>query len=273
MAFAYAGEGSPDYAPCHYGASRIAFRGPARVVRPGCIAALGGTETYGKFVHEPYPALLEGLVGRQVVNLGCLSAGPDVYLGDPEVLSIARSAAVVVLQVPGAVNLSNRFYSVHPRRNDRFLRPTPDLRALCPDLDLTEVHFTGHLMRLLQQTGGRRLDAVAEALRAAWLDRTRALIRQIGVPVVLLWLSDGPVPAPGQGKPDGEPPLVDAAMLRAVAADAAGLVDVRFSRAHPRDHAGKAYAPLDEVAAQAVPGPLAHAETALALARAVEPLL
>ncbi len=273
MAFAYPGEGSPDYAPCHYGASRLTFRGPSRPLRPGYVAALGGNETYGKFVHEPWPSLLEGMIGRQVVNLGCQGAGPDVFLGDEEVLALASGAAVAILQVPGAINLSNSFYTVHPRRNDRFLRPGPDLRALYPDLDLTEVHFTRHFLRLLRAAGPRRFDTVAEALRAAWTDRMRALLSRVAAPVVLVWLSDQPPPAAGRGTPDAEPPLVDAGMLAAVAGQAAACVEVLFDRMAPGDSDGKAYAPLDRIAAEGVPGPVSHAGAALALARALRPML
>ena len=65
-----------------------------------------------------------------MVNLGCLNAGPDVYLNDPEILRIASKADVTVLQVVGAANLTNRFYTVHPRRNDRFLHASPWLQTV-----------------------------------------------------------------------------------------------------------------------------------------------
>jgi hypothetical protein len=196
-----------------------------------------------------------------------------VFLGDEEVLAMASGAAAVILQVPGAVNLSNRFYSVHPRRNDRFLRPGAELRALYPDLDLTEVHFTRHLLYLLRATGPHRFEVVAEALRAAWTDRMRALLSRIAAPVVLVWLSDRAPPAAGRGTPDGEPPLVDAAMLAALASQAAETVEVSLDRAAPGDAEGKAYASLDRIAAEGAPGPIAHAGAAAALARALRPML
>jgi hypothetical protein len=187
---------------------------------------------------------------------------------------MASRASVAILQVPGAGNLSNRFYTVHPRRNDRFLRPMPELRALYPDLDLTEVHFTGHLLGLLHRTGPRRFETVAEELRARWAERMADLVARIAVPVVLLWAADRPPPAPGPAEPSAEPLLVDSGMLAAAGAAAAGVCEVVWSREACRSGlAGKAFAELDRPAAEAAPGPLAHAESALALARAVRPFL
>lgn len=270
MAFASPGDGSLDYFPCRYGEARLTFRGPAQTLRQGYVAALGGTETYGKFIAEPWPALVARATGQQVVNLGLVNAGPDAYLGEPEVLALAAGARAVVLQVTGAANLSNRFYAVHPRRNDRFLRPTPALRALYPELELTEVHFTRHLLGLLRDTAPRRFETVAAALRQAWSDRMAALVARIPVPVVLLWMADRPPPPAGKGTLDAAPALVDAAMLAALRPRVAAVVEVAFSpAARGGGVQGKVFAPLDRVAAEGVPGPAAHEEVAAALAEAL----
>ena len=47
------------YAPCRYGMSRIMFRGPKRRLDNPYFACIGGTETYGKFIDRPFPALIE----------------------------------------------------------------------------------------------------------------------------------------------------------------------------------------------------------------------
>ncbi len=62
----------------------------ARLTAPYGVV-IGGTETYGKFVPDPYPALIEARMGLQMVNLGCLNAGPDVFLNEPEVFAIAAA--------------------------------------------------------------------------------------------------------------------------------------------------------------------------------------
>ena len=70
MAYAYPGDGALDYFPCRYGMSKLLFRGPHRELDGPFCAVLGGTETYGKFVADPYPALVEQMTGLRMVNLG-----------------------------------------------------------------------------------------------------------------------------------------------------------------------------------------------------------
>ena len=70
MAYAFPGAGALDYFPCRYGTSRLLFRGPRRMLDRPYVALLGGTETYGKYVPQPYPALIEAETGLRMVNLG-----------------------------------------------------------------------------------------------------------------------------------------------------------------------------------------------------------
>jgi hypothetical protein len=124
MTYYALGAGALDYLPCRYGTSKLLFRGPRRPLKEPYIAFLGGTETYGKFIANPFPELIEQSIGRTCVNLGCVNAGVDVFATDPQIVKIASGADVTVLQLMGAHNMSNRFYTVHPRRKDRFLKPS-----------------------------------------------------------------------------------------------------------------------------------------------------
>jgi hypothetical protein len=165
MAYAFPGEGALDYFPCNYGASRLTFRGPRRSLDRPYIAFLGGTETYGKYVPDPFPDLVEEEVGLTSINLGCVNAGADVYLNDPEVIEIARGAQAVVVQTMGAVNVANSYYSVHPRRNDRLISVSPCLRALYREVDFTEFNFTRHMMTTLKGTSENWFEVVADNRR------------------------------------------------------------------------------------------------------------
>jgi hypothetical protein len=246
----------------------VLFRGPRREVAQPYAVALGGTETYGKFVPQPFPALVEDAVGLPLLNLGNINAGLDLFLNDPEVLGIARGARVAVVQVVGAANLSNQYYRVHPRRNDRFVQGSPLLRALFREVDLTEFHFTRHLMLGLHRASAERFDVVAAELRATWVERMRSLLRTIPGRKILLWVGasgppqDGVVPDLWQ-----DPMLVTAKMLDAVRPLADTLVEVRPSaEALSAGTAGMAFSPLEEPAARHVPGPAMHHEIAAALA-------
>ena len=272
MAYAFPGEGALDYFPCNYGPSRLLFRGPRRSLDRPYIAFLGGTETYGKYVPEPFSDLVEDEVGYASINLGCINAGPDVYLNEPTVLEIARGAEAVVLQVMGAVNLTNRFYSVHPRRNDRFIAASPALKALYRDVDFTEFNFTRHMLTTLEATSRERFELVSAELRLAWTSRMRGLLEQVAGRTVLLWMADA---APGRARDLAQDPvLVDAAMVEAVRPAAHTYVEaVTTPDARSTSQQGMAFAALESLAAAALPGPSVHRDVARKLVVALDGIL
>jgi hypothetical protein len=268
MAYDYPGAGAPDYFPCRYGTSKLLFRGPRRSLDVPYVVVLGSTATYGKFVTHPYPALVEAATGLQIVNLGCVNAGPDVFLNDPSVLAVAASAQVSVVQIMGAPNLTNRFYTVHPRRNDRFLMAQPLLKAMFREVDFTEFTFTRHMLQTLQEAAPDRFAVVAEDLRAVWVSRMQALLKALSGRVLLLWIADRP-PAPRADIPDlrQDPVLVDAEMIAAVMPFARDFLAVVSSpEALARGVQGMAYGPMEGPVARLVPGPAIHREVAAALA-------
>ncbi len=274
MTYEQAGEGPLHYFPCRYDRSRLLFRGPRRDVAGDHVAFLGGTETYGKFLRDPFPALVEVAVGVPSLNLGCVQAGPDAYLNDPATLEMTRQAAVTVVQVTGALNLSNRLYAVHPRRNDRFLRASPALQSLYPEVDFTEFAFTRHLTRSLADVSPDRFGQVVAELRTAWVARMITLLDRLSPPVVLLWLGLHPPPQAPVADPMADPPLIDAGMLVPLQRRVAAYVEVVAS-----DHAraegvrGMAFPPLEAQAAKGLPGPAVHAEVAAALSPVIRGLL
>lgn len=266
MSFAFPGDVSLDYYPCRYGRSKLLFRGPRRDLATPFVAVLGGVETYGKFVPRPYPALLEDALGHPVVNFGVPWAGPDAWANDPALTELAARARVTVLQLTGAQNLTNRFYAVHPRRNDRFLRASPLLQQIFREVDFTEFTFTRHLLQSLHRVSPQKFAILVEELQAAWLARMTALLPRLGPRVVLLWLQ-------GRGE-EAEPLLVTSSMVEALRPRVAAILPVTFSHAaQASGTAGMMYPPLAEPAAQGLPGPLHHAELAAALTPVVGGLL
>jgi len=275
MAYAFPGAGALDYFPCRYGTSRLLFRGPRRVLDRPYVAVLGGTETYGKYVPRPYPTLIEAETGLRMVNLGCVNAGLDVYLNEPEVTQVAAAAEVAVVQLVGAHNLTNRFYTVHPRRNDRFLGATPMLRSMFREVEFTDFHFTRHMLMTLQAASAVQFELVAEELRAAWVGRMQQLLLRLPTKVVLLWMAgQRPREAARAARLTDDPLLVDAAMIAAVKPMAAAYVEAISSpaaRAHGVE--GMAFGPLDAPAAAGLPGPAVHDEVARKLGPIIESLL
>ncbi len=275
MAYVFPGEGSLDYFPCRYGSSRVLFRGPRRDIERAYVAVLGGTETYGKFVPVPYPDLIERELGLPVANLGCMNAGPDVFLNEIAVTQIAAQASVTVVQILGAQNLSNRYYAVHPRRNDRFLGATPLLRAIYPRVDFTEFNFTRHMLMSLQSASADRFEVLAEELRAAWVARMKLLLSRLGRRVILLWVSDQLPPSPTRRVDLARNPLlIDKEMIHAIRTPVAAYVEAVFSPgALSQGVDGMAFAPMEAPAAAGLPGPAAHREVADLLMPAIHQLI
>jgi hypothetical protein len=275
MAYAFPGAGALDYSPCSYAGSRLVFRGPKADLRQPFVACLGGTETYGKFIPTPFPDLLEEMLDLQVANFGCVNAGPEVYVHERGLMQVVSRAAACVVQVPGAQNLTNRYFSVHPRRNDRFTGPTPLLRKLFAQVDFTEFSFTRHLMHVLQNHSPDRFEVLAEELRAAWVARMKDLLGQIGCPVVLLWLADSPPPGPGRRADLArEPMLVDAEMVAAIKPLATTYVEmIPSAAARAKGAEGMAFGPLEAPAAAHLPGPAVHYELAKRLVPVLQQLI
>lgn len=177
------------YAPCRYGMSRILFRGPRRRLDTPYLAFVGGTETFGKYIDRPFPALVEKDIGRTCVNFGTVNGGVDAFVNDPTIMAACHDADLTVVQVMGANFLSNRFYSVHPRRNDRFLRASTVLQAIYSDVDFSDFTFTRHMLGTLHALSSERFDIVVSELREAWVARMKNMLHQIGPKAVLLWFA------------------------------------------------------------------------------------
>lgn len=257
-----------QYDLCRYGGTKLAFRGPPRTFDVPYIAALGGTETFGPFVQAPFPTLLEEWLDQPVVNLGVRQAGVSLFASEQWMLDRAAGAEVAVLQVMGAGNMSNRLYSVHSRRNDRFLAVSSALKDLFPDVDFTEFSFVRHL---LQSLAGRSTDGfkvLVEELRYAWLQRMRRILSCIDSPVVLLWMSDRASSTPSDWPQGPEPLFVTKAMLDALAGDVAEVVEVVALTEVDRLE-GKLFASNEKEAAFSAPCPVHHAKVAEKLCEVV----
>jgi hypothetical protein len=260
MSYDLPGAGAPDYGLYQLGGSKLRFRGRAGPPGPGAIAVLGGDAVFGRFVDDPFCAILERTVGRDCLNLGMPNAGVDMVLHDPAVLRCAAEASPAVVQVFGAANLTNRYYAVHPRRNDRLISVSRSLRAIYREVDFTEFHFTRHLLSRLQRLSPDRFSAVQDELQRVWTARMRRLLAACGPDTVLLWIEHLELDPLG-----AEPVFVTRAMVDALVADAGALVHLSVRRAGPA-LSGMAVGPMDGLAAARMIGPEGHARIAAALA-------
>ena len=273
MSFEALSPGGLEYSPCRYGNSKVLFRGPRRSLERPFISFFGGTTTYGKFIGTPFPDLVEEAIGVPCINFGCVNGSVDVIANDPFLRDISSKARATVLQVTSPRNMSNRFYRVHPRRNDRFVEPSPLLRAIFRDVDFAEFNFTNHMLKRLEAVSADRFRPVVEELRAAWIARMRLVLSQIQGKSVLLWASDQSPENTG-GDIDADPAFVTRAMLEEVIPFASSYVEVVASQhAIEAGTEGMVYTEYEAPAARMMLGPQMHKDIANALSDALKELL
>lgn len=264
MTFENLGSGPLDYDPCTYGRSRLSFRGPAHSLSGDYVAFIGGTETYGKFIERPFPLLVEEMLGVACVNFGQVNAGVDVFLNDADVISAAERSRVSIVQAMGANNLSNRYYTVHPRRNDRFLKASATMHAVFRDVDFTEFHFTRHMLSALHTAAPDRFPLVIEEVQRAWIARMELLLSRIGRNAMLLWFADhAPEEKADYGQIQSDPFAVERWMIERLRPRVAGVIEVVASpKALAHGTRDMVFGELEAPMAQGMLGPTAHEEAA-----------
>lgn len=268
MSYELKSAGALSGGTCYYAGSRLPVRGPKRDLTTPYIAFLGGTEVFGRFVETPFADVSESLLKTPCINLAAVNAGLDTFASDEALLGVARNAMLSVVQLLGAQNVSNRYYRVHPRRNDRFLQAQVPLKQLFPEVDYTEFHFNKHLLTTLQALSEERFDEVRLHLQETWLTRMQQVIHSLRGRVVLLWVSYDLI---GSTAFNHEPVLVTRQMVEALQAKTKGLVEVAVDTAGPvDDFDGMVMGELDFPAAQHMLGPREHARIGCALAEKLQ---
>lgn len=248
---------------CRYGQSKLWFRGPKRALDDPFVACLGGEETFGRFVETPFVAGLEKRLKRQCLNLGSLFCGVEALCQDKGLVQLANSADICVLQLPGMAGQTNRFYRVHPRRNDRFTGPTQDLVDLFPEVDFTDIHFVRHLLCRLHKTSATRFSMVADELRQSWTNKLESFLCSVTPPVVLLCLNM-------ESDTVFDPAPLEPAMLEALKGHCARSVRMGVHTSGTSDNLEDLlFGTLQQPMAEHVIGPATHRKIADKLSRVI----
>ena len=235
------------------GNAGLRCRGPLDA-GPDATVFLGGSETLGRFVAHPFPMLLNGVHGP-TANFGVAHGGVDCLLGLVGELGDSLRGRCFIVQLPCAANLTNSFFRVHPRRNDRLVAVTPALQRLFPEVDYSEFAFVRALLVALRDQNRTRFGRVREELRATWLRRMRLLVARLPGEVHLLWLV-------GHGPLGAEPAMITDEMVAALGRPFLRIVVDQAKL----DTSGMIFAPQDIAAARHMPGPQQHREIARVVA-------
>ena len=132
------------------------------------------------------------MLGRPVANMAAMNAGLELALGDGAIADAMSRAEAIVLQITGVHHLTNRFYQVHSRRNDRFLQPSDILWVIYREVDFMDFHFSRQMLEHLLTCSEDRFQIVADELKMAWMARMRSLLNRAICPVHLLWIGHLP---------------------------------------------------------------------------------
>ena len=260
-----------DYDVCRFPGTRLEFRGPAPDFDKPFVATLGGGDVFGRYVERPFPALLSEWLQLPVLNLGVVQAGLSLFTEERWLLDMATRSELTILQVLGAQNMSNRLYSVHSRRNDRFLGVSPALKDMFPDVDFTEINFVGHLMETLSTHSPAAFDVLVEELKWAWVQRMERILSFLEGDVLLLWVCDRRPEDVSREREGRDALFVDRDMLNSLTDRITGLVEVIEPRGDSLD--GKIFAPSEREAAKPFLTPAGHARVAEALAERASEIL
>lgn len=260
MAFEARSDEPIDYDKCQYGGSRLIFRGPKRSTKGSYLAFLGGSETFGKYVETPFVDLLETELGIPCFNFGTMNAGIDAFLNDPEILNYCSKAEATVVQIMGAQNMSNRFYSVHPRRNDRFLHASAIMQTIFGEVDFTEFAFTRHMLMTLHSIAPERFASIRTELQKAWVARMQSMMQRINGRKILLWVArrspDMPAERPGV---DCDPLFVNRDMIDKVSNGRHELVEIIVDNSMEGGAlSGMQFPPMEVQSARELFGPKVH---------------
>ena len=228
-----------EYNTYRFGRSRQIFRGPQPDLRGKFLSFIGSASTFGRYSESPFPDQLAEYFGMTGLNLGTDGAGPGFFLADPEVRRAAAEAEVCIVQVMSAAAISNRMFTVRPRRNIRLHNVSDLMMGIYPEVDFERFAFTKPMLRYLHELDDQRFKLIANEMKNAWIGRMQTLLSTIETKTLLFYLSerdpDDVSPPSGDITDMKYPQFVDRAMLDAVKPAADAYVECITSAGMPQD--------------------------------------
>lgn len=179
-----------NYHSYRFGRRQRLLRGPMPDLSGRYIAFLGGEQTFGKFVEEPYTKLVQEETKLTALNIGVDGAGPGFFLNDPVLLEAACRAEVCVIEMTSAWNLSNRLYTVGRRYNRRLRAVSDMLRGLYPQVDFEQYDFVGKMLERLHALDSEKFEMIEKEMSAAWVARMKLLLESVETKKILFWFSE-----------------------------------------------------------------------------------
>ncbi len=204
-----------DYKSTNIAGLTFPCRGPtwADVEAGGHVAFPGAAQTFGAFIHRPFPEQVGQRLGREVLNLGRGGGGPAFFTALPRVMDLVGRCSAVVVQVMAARMSSNsRFESVEGRAAGHYLEA---------DGSRTWMDCEQGWMRALAEGGASLVSQLVEESQADWVAHMHKIAQTARAPTVMFYFStvkpDHEIGFTDLGAIYGEyPQLVTRAMIEAV---------------------------------------------------------
>lgn len=208
---------------------KMPLRGPAPdELRKGeYIVCVGAAQTFGCYVEEPYPYLLQKELNIPVLNLGVSGAGPSFFKDREAWLKLMNNAKFAIVQVMSGRSASNSMFKSQGRA---MLTRVSDQREIASGFAWEEI---------IKNSSSEQIDFLVQETRKNWEHDMNTLLNKIEVPKILLWFS--------KRKPNyleehndvykllGEfPQLVNDAMLESVKPSADYYVEAISSKGMPQ---------------------------------------
>lgn len=174
-----------DYQLWKLPGANLHCRGPGFAELPDrFFVAIGAAQTFGRFVPQPYCALVAERIGLPAVNLGFSGAGPSFFSQNPALLTVINRAEFAIVQFFSGRSVSNSRFAV--QLNQGLVRP----RGAGPEIQAAFAEDA--YRRFLREESKEELVRLRTETRMHYIAEMNTLLDRIHVPVVLLYWSTRP---------------------------------------------------------------------------------
>ena len=153
------------------------FRGPLDR-GPGAIAWLGAAQTFGRYVADPFPAIVGSRLGLGTLNLGGAGTSPEYYLRRPILFDEVNRCPVAVIQVMSARGID---YGSFRSAEGRVGGVRTDTGLPAESLDV--------INGLLARGESHEAHRLIEESQRAWVEKMTRLFESVTCRTVLLYIS------------------------------------------------------------------------------------
>lgn len=188
----------------------------------------GAAQTFGRFVHQPFPEQVGRLTQQPFLNLGISGAGPEFYLKRPELLKLIGDGTIHFLQAMSARSVSAGLFEC--QGNNGVVRFLEGPRK-------NQTMMAAQAYQILQDEYGKSAyNEQVLAVQTRWIERNLKLIEKTETETYLVWISDCKIGENiNQSSALGEfPHFVTKAMVDKIEAACLGVIDCSFENTRPQ---------------------------------------